>query len=134
MSTGGTEFARGMAAGAALMALARRRDAPHRGQGGGAARGGDAQYTSKVVLKNARVRVKDVTFPPGASDPGMHTHDARARGRDPHARHAGVHRAGQARGDGRIRRRQRRYRDANVTHQGTNPGPMPMRVIEVELK
>jgi mannose-6-phosphate isomerase-like protein (cupin superfamily) len=26
------------------------------------------------------------------------------------------------------------YRDANVTHQVTNPGTTPMRVIEVEIK
>ena len=26
------------------------------------------------------------------------------------------------------------FREAGVTHQVTNPGPTPMRVIEVELK
>jgi quercetin dioxygenase-like cupin family protein len=34
---------------------------------------GKSQSTAKIVLDNARVRVRDVTFPPGVT--GMHTHD-----------------------------------------------------------
>ena len=34
---------------------------------------GKSQSTVKIVLDNARVRVRDVTFPPGVT--GMHTHD-----------------------------------------------------------
>ena len=91
-----------------------------------------AQSTSKIVLENARVRVKDVTFPPGVT--GMHTHDLP---------HVGVVIQGgtlvfrypdgksetaklEAGGVG--------YRDANVAHEPTNPGSAPVRVIEVELK
>ena len=109
MSTRGTEFLWGMAAGAAPDGLdLGGGTAPRRGGGGARRRPGDAKYTSKVVLDNARVRVKDVTFPPGRLR-HRHAHArARARGRDPHSGHAGVHRAGQARGDGRVRRRQRR--------------------------
>ena len=36
------------------------------------ARGASAS-TAKVVLENTRVRVRDVTFPPGVT--GMHTHE-----------------------------------------------------------
>src|ERR687888_2495442 len=31
--------------------------------------------TYKIVLENDRVRVRDVTFPPGVPDTGMHTHE-----------------------------------------------------------
>src|SRR5436190_16015728 len=34
-----------------------------------------ARYPVKIVLENARVRVRDVTFPAGVSDTGMHTHE-----------------------------------------------------------
>lgn len=91
-----------------------------------------AASTSKVVFENARVRVKDVTFPPGVT--GMHTHDLA---------HVGVVIQGgtlefkypdgksetarlEAGGVG--------FRDANVTHEPVNPGKTPVRVIEVELK
>jgi mannose-6-phosphate isomerase-like protein (cupin superfamily) len=93
---------------------------------------GQGQSTSKIVLENDRVRVKDVTFPPGVT--GMHTHDLP---------HVGVVIQGgtlefrypdgksetaklEAGGVG--------YRDANVTHEPVNPGKTPVRVIEVELK
>ena len=88
---------------------------------------------SKIVLENNRVRVKDVTFLPGASA-GMHTHDLP---------HVGVVIQGgtllfkypdgksetmklDAGGVG--------FREANVTHEPTNPGKTAVRVIEVELK
>ena len=91
-----------------------------------------AQGTSKIVLENARVRVKDVTFPPGVT--GMHTHDLP---------HVGIVIQGgtlefrypdgksetaklEAGGVG--------FREANVTHEPVNPGKTPVRVIEVELK
>jgi quercetin dioxygenase-like cupin family protein len=87
----------------------------------------------KIVLENPRVRVRDVTFRPGTSA-GMHTHDLP---------HVGVVIQGgtlvfkypdgksetmklEAGGAG--------FREANVTHEPTNPGKTPVRVIEVELK
>lgn len=102
------------------------------GFGGGAQAG--VTYSSTVVLENERVRVKDVTFPPGVLDTGMHTHELP---------HVGViltegtlaftepggkpeHVAFEAGGVG--------YREAHVTHQVANPGASPMRVIEVEIK
>jgi quercetin dioxygenase-like cupin family protein len=91
-------------------------------------------YTSKVVLENDRVRVKDVTFPPGVLDTGMHTHDLphvgviltegalvfTERGKPSESVKFDVGSVG--------------FREANVTHQVANPGKTPMRVIEVELK
>src|SRR5262245_33393745 len=95
------------------------------------ARGASAS-TAKVVLENTRVRVRDVTFPPGVT--GMHTHDLP---------HVGVVIQGgtlvfkypdgksetmnlEAGGVG--------FREAHVTHEPVNPGSSPVRVIEVEVK
>jgi mannose-6-phosphate isomerase-like protein (cupin superfamily) len=89
--------------------------------------------TSKIVLENARVRVKDVTFPPGVSA-GMHTHDLA---------HVGVIIQGGTlifkSPDGKTETAKLEtggvgYRDANVTHDPMNPGKTAVRVIEVELK
>jgi quercetin dioxygenase-like cupin family protein len=93
-----------------------------------------AKYSSKIVLENDRVRVKDVTFPPGVLDTGMHTHDLA---------HVGVILTEGAlrftEPDGKSERVDFKagsvgFRDANATHQVANPGTAPMRVIEVELK
>src|SRR5688572_18685240 len=107
---------------------------------GGAAHGvavaapSPAGYTSKVVLENARVRVKDVTFPPGVLDTGMHTHELA---------HVGViltpgslvfTEPGKPTETVRFDAGSVGFREANVTHQAANPGTSPMRVIEVELK
>jgi quercetin dioxygenase-like cupin family protein len=88
----------------------------------------------KIALENDRVRVRDVTFPPGVLDTGMHTHEYA---------HVGViltkgtlvftDAAGKvdkvAFEAGSVG-----FREAKATHMVANPGPEPMRVIEVELK
>lgn len=88
--------------------------------------------TSKVILENDRVRVKDVTFPPGVT--GMHTHDLP---------HVGVVIQGGTLEfrypDGtsetaKLEPGGAGFREANVTHEPVNPGKTPVRVIEVELK
>jgi quercetin dioxygenase-like cupin family protein len=90
--------------------------------------------SSRIVLENQRVRVKEVVFAPGVLDTGMHTHDL------PHVgviltRGTLVFTEPGGKGErvafdvGSVG-----YRDANATHQVANPGPDPMRVIEVELK
>lgn len=93
-----------------------------------------ATNTSKVVLENARVRVKDATFMPGVQKPGMHTHDLA---------HVGVVIQGGTLvfryPDGKSETMELPvggvgYRDANVTHEPINTGKAPVRVIEVELK
>src|SRR5262245_16864113 len=88
----------------------------------------------KIALENDRVRVRDVTFAPGVADNGMHTHEYPHVGviltkgalvfTDPGGKVERVTFDAGSVG----------YRDAHVTHMVTNPGPDPMRVIEVELK
>ncbi|MPZ17589.1 MAG: cupin domain-containing protein [Luteitalea sp.] len=90
--------------------------------------------TSRIVLENDRVRVKDATFYPGDENPGMHTHDLPHVGviieggtlmfRSPNEETETVEL--EAGGVG--------YREANVTHEPINTGSNPVRVIEVEIK
>ena len=91
-----------------------------------------ATSVAKVVLENARVRVRDVTFPPGVT--GMHTHELP---------HVGVVIQGGALvfkyPDGKSETAKLEvggvgFREANVTHEPVNTGSSPVRVIEVELK
>lgn len=93
---------------------------------------GQSQSTSRIVLENDRVRVKDVTFPPGVT--GMHTHDLP---------HVGIVIQGGTLEfrypDGKSETAMLEpggvgFREANVTHEPVNPGTTPVRVIEVELK
>jgi hypothetical protein len=90
--------------------------------------------TSKVVLENDRVIVKDATFYPGDKAPGMHTHKLP---------HVGVIIDGgtlvMRSPDGKIEtldlpRGGVGFREANVTHEPIAKGTSPIRVIEVELK
>jgi mannose-6-phosphate isomerase-like protein (cupin superfamily) len=93
---------------------------------------GASQSTAKVVLDNARVRVRDVTFPPGVT--GMHTHELP---------HVGIVIQGGTLvfryPDGKSETMKLEvggvgFREANVTHEPVNSGSAPVRVIEVELK
>jgi quercetin dioxygenase-like cupin family protein len=95
--------------------------------------GAKSANNSKVVFENARVRVKDVTFAPGTTT-AMHTHDLP---------HVGVVIQGGTltfrSPDGKTETMKLEaggagYREANVSHEPTNPGKTPVRVIEVELK
>jgi len=95
------------------------------------ARGASAS-TAKVVLENARVRVRDVTFPPGVT--GMHTHELP---------HVGIVIQGGTLvfkyPDGKSETMNLEvggvgFREAHVTHEPVNPGSSPVRVIEVEVK
>ena len=91
-----------------------------------------AEANVKVVLDNDRVHVRDVTFPPGVT--GMHTHKLPHVGvvidggtlvfryPDGKTETAKLDRGGAG------------FREANVTHEPTNTGKTPVRVIEVELK
>jgi mannose-6-phosphate isomerase-like protein (cupin superfamily) len=93
---------------------------------------GASTSTVKVVLDNARVRVRDVTFPPGVT--GMHTHELP---------HVGIVIQGGTLvfryPDGKSETMKLEvggvgFREANVTHEPVNSGSAPVRVIEVELK
>ena len=90
--------------------------------------------TSKVVLENARVRVKEAVFYPGDTSPGMHTHELP---------HVGVIIEGGTlvfkSPDGKSETMTLTaggvgYREANVSHEPINTGTKPVKVIEVELK
>ena len=95
---------------------------------------GPSKYDVKIVLENDRVRVRDVTFPAGVLDTGMHTHEYAHVGviltpgalvfTDPAGKTERVEFNGGSVG----------FREAKATHQVGNPGTAPMRVIEVELK
>jgi quercetin dioxygenase-like cupin family protein len=93
-----------------------------------------AKYTSKVVLENERVRVKDVTFPPGVLDTGMHTHDLAHVGVILTAGSLVFTDQGKPPETVKFTAGTVGFREANATHQVANPGKTPMRVIEVELK
>ena len=93
---------------------------------------GAAASTVKIVLDNSRVRVRDVTFPPGVT--GMHTHELP---------HVGIVIQGGTLvfkyPDGKSETMNLEvggagFREAHVTHEPVNPGSSPVRVIEVEVK
>lgn len=99
-----------------------------------AAPAGARKNTSKIVLENDRVRVKDATFYPEDTHPGMHTHEVP---------HVGVIIDGGTlkfnSPDGKtetmvLERGGAGYREAHVTHEPINTGSTPVRVIEVEIK
>jgi len=86
----------------------------------------------KVLLENAQVRVREVTFAPGSGD--THTH--------PWA-HVGViltkgqlafADAGKPEEVVNFEAGSVGFREAKVTHLARNPGKTPMKVIEVEVK
>lgn len=92
------------------------------------------RYDSRVVLENDMVRVKDVTFPVGVADTGMHTHDLAhvgiilTPGALTFVDQNGTKETVQFE-SGTVG-----FREANATHMVANPGKTPMRVIEVEIK
>jgi quercetin dioxygenase-like cupin family protein len=119
----------GFLAGAGLMAIL-----DSLGGAQSAAQPAPPKYSAKVVLENSRVRVRDVTFPPGVLDTGMHTHEFA---------HVGViltpgslvfTEPGKPAETVQFETGSVGFREANVTHQAVNPGKTPMRVIEVEIK
>ena len=129
MSARRREFVWGMAAGAALTALLSA--AGTRLSAVAVAADGP---TSKVVLENDRVRVKDATFPPGAAAARMHTHALAHVGVILTAGTLVFTEPGKPPQSVAFEAGSVGFREANVTHEVSNPGPGTMRVIEVELK
>jgi mannose-6-phosphate isomerase-like protein (cupin superfamily) len=80
------------------------------------------------------VRVRDVTFPAGVADTGLHTHDLPHVGVILTAGSLVFSEPGKPSETTKFDAGSVGYRGANVTHQVANPGKTPMRVIEVELK
>jgi quercetin dioxygenase-like cupin family protein len=97
-----------------------------------AAGSGQAHSSAKVVLENARVRVRDVTFPPGPT--GMHTHELPHVGIVVQGGTLVFKYADGSSETAKLEAGSVGFRDANVTHAPMNPGTAPVRVIEVELK
>ncbi len=127
----GLGFLCGALAGGGLMALASATAGTLRAA---APPPGEAKYTARVVLENDRVRVRDVTFPPGVLDTGMHTHPYPHVGVILTAGRLVFTEPGKPAETVAFDVGSVGYREANVTHQAANPGATPMRVIEVELK
>jgi beta-alanine degradation protein BauB len=93
-----------------------------------------AKYPIKIVLENNRVRVRDVTFPPGVRDTGLHTHEFPHVGVILTAGSLTFTERGKPTETTNFETGSVGFREANVTHEVANPGRTPMRVIEVELK
>jgi beta-alanine degradation protein BauB len=129
MHTRRTAFFAGAAAGAVVTAIAL--------GGRSVLADGNAQaakYPIKVVLENNRVRVRDVTFPPGVKDTGLHTHEFPHVGVILTAGSLTFTEPGKPTETTKFETGSVGFREANVTHEVANPGKTPMRVIEVELK
>jgi quercetin dioxygenase-like cupin family protein len=139
MSRSKLTFLAGIVVGAVMAtAITGVADSRVRASAAGAAAGlvgqGTAKAAVKVVLENDRVRVRDVTFPPGVLDTGMHTHelahvgiiltDGTLRFTEPDGKKEDASFTSGTVG----------FRGANATHMVANPGKSVMRVIEVELK
>jgi quercetin dioxygenase-like cupin family protein len=126
-------FGWGMLVGASVVALAGwSLGGPPRGVAWAAP--ASAGSTTKVVLENERVRVREVTFPPAVPDAAMHTHQFAHVGVILTAGSLVFTEPGKPAETVRFDAGSVGFREANVTHQVTNPGTTPMRVIEVELK
>lgn len=127
----GQAFLAGLVAGAAIVAVAL---GPRAAAASHDAQTAPSKYPVKVVLENDRVRVRDVTFPPGVLDTGMHTHEFPHVGVILTAGSLTFTEPGKPIETTRFETGSAGFREAHVTHQVANPGTAPMRVIEVELK
>jgi mannose-6-phosphate isomerase-like protein (cupin superfamily) len=86
----------------------------------------------KVLLENAQVRVREVTFAPGAGD--THTHQWAHVGVILTKGSLAFADAGKAEETVAFEAGSVGFREAKVTHLARNPGTTPMKVIEVEVK
>jgi quercetin dioxygenase-like cupin family protein len=132
MHSGRTTFLWGMLAGASLVALALAGTAGRARAQAAPAKPAVTEPVRKVILDNARVHVKDVTFAPGASP--VHTHALPHVGIILTAGTLVFTEPGKPADTVKFDVGSAGFREAGVTHQVTNPGTTPMRVIEVELK
>lgn len=86
----------------------------------------------KVLLENAQVRVREVTFAPGSGD--THTHQWAHVGVILTKGSLAFADAGKAEETVAFEAGSVGFREAKVTHLARNPGTTPMKVIEVEVK
>jgi quercetin dioxygenase-like cupin family protein len=86
----------------------------------------------KVLLENAQVRVREVTFAPGAGD--THTHQWAHVGVILTKGQLAFADAGKSEETVSFEAGSVGFREAKVTHLARNPGKTEMKVIEVEVK
>ena len=86
----------------------------------------------KVLLENAQVRVREVTFAPGSGD--THTHQWAHVGVILTKGSLAFADAGKPEETVAFEAGSVGFREAKVTHLARNPGTTPMKVIEVEVK
>ena len=86
----------------------------------------------KVLLENAQVRVREVTFAPGSGD--THTHQWAHVGVILTKGSLAFADAGKAEETVAFEAGSVGFREAKVTHLARNPGQTEMKVIEVEVK
>jgi mannose-6-phosphate isomerase-like protein (cupin superfamily) len=86
----------------------------------------------KVLLENAQVRVREVTFAPGSGD--THTHQWAHVGVILTKGSLAFADAGKPEETVAFEAGSVGFREAKVTHLARNPGKTPMKVIEVEVK
>jgi quercetin dioxygenase-like cupin family protein len=85
-----------------------------------------------VLLENAQVRVREVTFAPGSGD--THTHQWAHVGVILTKGSLAFADTGKPEEVVAFEAGSVGFREANVTHLARNPGKTPMKVIEVEVK
>jgi quercetin dioxygenase-like cupin family protein len=86
----------------------------------------------KVLLENSQVRVREVTFAPGAGD--THTHEWAHVGVILTKGQLAFADTGKPEEVVAFEAGSAGFREAKVTHLVRNPGTAPMKVIEVEVK
>ena len=86
----------------------------------------------KVLLENSQVRVREVTFAPGAGD--THTHEWAHVGVILTKGQLAFADTGKPEEVVAFEAGSAGFREAKVTHMVRNPGTEPMKVIEVEIK
>jgi quercetin dioxygenase-like cupin family protein len=86
----------------------------------------------KVLLENDQVRVREVTFAPGAGD--THTHEWAHVGVILTKGQLAFADAGKPEEVVSFEAGSAGFREAKITHLARNPGKTPMKVIEVEVK
>lgn len=90
--------------------------------------------SSRVVLENDKVVVKEAIFMPGDRKPGMHIHKYAHVGVPIDGGKLQFNYPGGKTETADLKPGAPGFREANVTHEAINMGDKPVRVIEVEIK
>jgi len=90
--------------------------------------------SSRIILENDLVRVKEAIFMPGDKHPGMHAHEYAHVGVPLDDGKLTFHYPDGKSETMEVKSGKAGFREANVTHEAINMGDKPLRVIEVEIK